>query len=209
MKIKSAEFLISVSEKQSILDLSLNEFVFVGRSNSGKSSLINFLTNRKNLARTSSTPGFTKLINYFLIDNDKKKIVDKIKTDRNFPLDKGFLFIDLPGYGYAKAGKQEKEAWSGLIEAYLTTSKNIKKIFVLVDIRHKPSELDVQMINFLYANQLPFVVLATKADKIAKSKIKNYITQIAKELKLAIGNIIPCSSVSGLGRAEILQILYN
>lgn len=210
MKIQSAEFLISVNNKENILDLGLNEFVFVGRSNSGKSSLINYLTNRKNLARTSSTPGFTKLINYFLINNDKKnKIIDKIKNKEKVQLSEGFLIVDLPGYGYSKAGKSRHQNWSELIGDYLLSSKNIKRIFVLVDIRHEPSELDTQMLKFLYFHNLPFTVLATKSDKVARSKAAQHISKIAKTLKLATGNIIPCSSLKRIGKNEILALFNN
>lgn len=210
MIIKNAEFLISVGDKNRIIDLGLNEFVFVGRSNVGKSSLINFLTNKKNLAKTSSTPGLTKLINYFLINNTNKiNIIEKIKNkeviDKKY-LDSGFLLIDLPGYGYSRSSKEYDNLWSDLIENYFKTSKNIKKVFVLVDIRHEPSPLDLKMIQYLYFNKLPFVVVATKADKIAKTKTKQYIDLLARNLKLASGNIIPCSVESKLGRKELLSI---
>jgi GTP-binding protein len=210
MIIKNAEFLISVADKNQILDLGLNEFVFVGRSNVGKSSLINFLTNKKNLAKTSSTPGLTKLINYFLINNtNKNKIIEQIKNKETVDpkyLDSGFLLIDLPGYGFSKSSKAYDNLWSDLIENYFKTSKNIKKILVLVDIRHEPSPLDIKMIQYLYFNKLPFVVIATKADKIAKTKIKNYVDLLARNLKLGSGNIIPCSVETKLGREEILSI---
>lgn len=210
MIIKYADFLISVSEKSKILDLGLNEFVFVGRSNVGKSSLINFLTNKKNLAKTSSTPGFTKLVNYFLINNtNRERILTKIKNGEAIDQrdnKEGFLLVDLPGYGFSRSSKQHSELWSDLIENYFQISKNIKKIFVLVDIRHEPSELDKQMIKYLYFNQLPFVVLATKADKVAKSKIKQQLNIISQSLKIASANIIPCSIETKLGKEEILSI---
>jgi GTP-binding protein len=151
MKIKNSEFLISVANKDNILDTGLKEFVFVGRSNCGKSSLINSLVNKKNLAKTSSTPGLTKLINYFLINNtNKTKIIEKIKGNEKISDESGFLLVDLPGYGYSIAGKTHHELWSDLIDNYFKTSKNIKKVFVLVDIRRDPSNLDKQMIQYLY-----------------------------------------------------------
>jgi GTP-binding protein len=212
MIIKSADFLISVGEVNKIPDLGLNEYVFVGRSNSGKSSLINFLTNKKSLAKTSSTPGLTKLINYFLINNkNTEKIIPKIKINQALTEEEktGFLLVDLPGYGYSLAGKTRHELWSNLIDNYLKKSENIKKVFVLVDIRHIPSDLDKQMIQYLYFNQIAFIVLATKADKIAKSKIKNSVDIIARELKLASGNIIACSSKNAIGKENILSIFED
>lgn len=209
MEIKSAEFLISISKKEQILDLGINEFVFVGRSNSGKSSLINFLTDRKNLAKTSSTPGLTKLINYFLINsNEKTKVLPIIKEKRKYNIEnkKTFLLVDLPGYGYSKASKVNHKLWFDLIESYFQISKNIKKVFVLVDIRHEPSEQDKQMVQYLYFNKLPFVVVATKVDKIAKSKIKEQLKIIANSLKLGISNIIGSSNKSKMGKREILSI---
>lgn len=209
MEIKSAEFLISVSKKEQLLDLGINEFVFVGRSNSGKSSLINFLTDRKNLAKTSSTPGLTKLINYFLINsNERTKILPVVKENGKYNVKdkKSFLLVDLPGYGYSKAGKINHELWSDLIEGYFEISKNIKKVFVLVDIRHEPSEQDKQMIQFLYFNKIPFIVVATKSDKIAKTKIKEQIKVIANSLKLGISNIIISSNKTKNGKKEILSI---
>lgn len=207
MKIKNSEFLISVANKDNILDTGLKEFVFVGRSNCGKSSLINSLVNKKSLAKTSSTPGLTKLINYFLINNtNKTKIIEKIKGNEKISDESGFLLVDLPGYGYSIAGKTNHELWSDLIDNYFKTSKNIKKVFVLVDIRRDPSNLDKQMIQYLYFNRIPFVIVATKADKIAKSKIKNQVDLIAKDFKLASANIIACSSQTGYEKEKLLSI---
>ena len=127
MNIKSAKYLTSVVEEKNILNDEMIEFAFVGRSNVGKSSLINNLTNQKNLAKTSSTPGLTKMINYFVV-NDR------------------FRIVDLPGYGYAKTGHKHIANWAGLMEKYLICSPNLKTVFVLVDCRHEPSELDKMML---------------------------------------------------------------
>lgn len=205
MIIKNAEFLISIANKNQILDLGLSEFVFVGRSNSGKSSLINYLVNQKKLAKTSSTPGHTKLINYFLINNNKDKILEKIKNKEQINEENGFLLVDLPGYGFSSASKSNHKLWADLIQAYLDTSKNIKKVFVLVDIRHEPSDLDKQMIQYLYYRKIPFVILATKADKIAPTKIKQQINIISNNFKLGRENIIPCSTQSKIGKERILN----
>lgn len=194
MKIMSSEFLTSVANKDKILELDAKEFAFVGRSNCGKSSLINSLVNKKNLAKTSSNPGHTKLINYFW--------VNKNENDR-------FLLVDLPGYGFSRTGKATNESWSDLIGAYLLNAKNLKRVFVLVDIRHKPSNLDKLMIEFLYYNQIPFSVVATKVDKIPKTKIQQYLKIITSELKIAIGNVLTSSSIDKKGIENILERIEN
>ncbi len=194
MKIMSSEFLTSVANKDKILELDAKEFAFVGRSNCGKSSLINSLVNKKSLAKTSSNPGHTKLINYFW--------VNKNENDR-------FLLVDLPGYGFSRAGKATNESWSDLIGAYLLNAKNLKRVFVLVDIRHRPSNLDKLMIEFLYYNQIPFSVVATKVDKIPKSKIQQYLKIITSELKIAIGNVLTSSSIDRRGIENILERIEN
>lgn len=207
MIIKRAEFLTSVVDKKDILNLGLDEYAFVGRSNSGKSSLINSLTNQKKLAKTSSTPGRTRMINYFLINGDKKKINYEIKSYEKSK--DGFLLIDLPGYGFSLAGKEKHKLWAGLIEDYFLYSKKLKRVFVLVDIRIEPTDLDKQMINFLYFHQIPFTIVATKSDKIAKSKVFMRIKEISACLKLGQGNVIAYSSVSGEGKDKILKIFEH
>ncbi len=190
MNIKSAVYKTSVVSGDKILNSGKPEFAFVGRSNVGKSSLINNLTNNKNLAKASSTPGKTKMINYFEINNQ-------------------FMFVDLPGYGYAKVGKSQLDIWSSLIDVYLKNSNDLQTIFVLLDIRHEPSLQDRQMIEYLVYNNLPFMVIATKADKIAKSKIKSYLNIIVKTLNIREEMIIVSSSQSGLGRGKILNYIEN
>lgn len=192
MIIKESSFLISVASEDKLQKLNAPEFAFVGRSNCGKSSLINFLANKKGLAKTSSTPGLTKLVNYFWFNKNQ---ADK------------FVLVDLPGYGFSKAGKKAHGLWSSLIEAYLLKSENLKRVFVLVDIRHEPSDLDRTMIEFLYYNQIPFSVIATKADKISKSKQASQVQLIAKSLKIASGNVVVSSSESRAGKEEILKII--
>ena len=191
MKIKSASFLKSVADKENLVNSDLCEFAFVGRSNSGKSSLINALVNQKNLAKTSGTPGLTKLVNYFLINCTEAEFKGN-KFSRNISPENEFLpcfFVDLPGYGYSKAGKHNHELWSALIEDYFKFSTSLKCVFVLMDIRHEPSILDKQMILYLYSKNIPFKVIATKADKLAKSKINQYLSQMAKKLKITTNNI--------------------
>ncbi len=191
MIIKSAVYKTSVSKAENILDDGIPEFAFVGRSNVGKSSLINNILGCKSLAKTSATPGKTKLVNYFDINGDM------------------FRLVDLPGYGYAKVGKGQLDVWSGLIGKYLTQSKSLQTVFVLLDIRHEPSELDKQMINFLIYNQLPFMIIVTKADKIAKSKQINQIKKIAKALNVREEMIILSSSELSIGKDKILQYIEN
>ena len=194
MKIKNAKFYTSVASSENILNLGFAEFAFVGRSNCGKSSLINSLTNVKNLAKTSSTPGLTKLINYFLINFTDKEIKALNKPETHLEVENKCVFIDLPGYGYSKAGMANHVLWSRLIEDYFIASQNLACVYVLMDIRHEPSELDKQMIIYLYSKNIPFKVIATKCDKVAKSKINSYLSVIAKSLKITVNNIIACSS---------------
>ncbi len=190
MKIVSAKYLTSVVKEENILKDEVVEFAFVGRSNVGKSSLINSLCGQKNLAKTSSTPGLTKMINYFVV-NDK------------------FRIVDLPGYGYAKTGHKHIANWAGLMEKYLTLSQSLKTVFVLVDCRHEPSELDKMMIEFLNVYQIPYMVVATKVDKIAKSKIPQACNMIAKTLGVRKELVQGYSSESGFGREKILEYIEN
>lgn len=188
MKIVSAKYLTSVVNEKDILNDELLEFAFVGRSNVGKSSLINALTGVKNLAKTSSTPGLTKMINYFLINNS-------------------FKFVDLPGYGYAKTGQKHIANWAGLMEKYLLNSTLLKTVFVLVDSRHEPSELDKMMIEFLNHYQIPYMLIATKVDKLAKSKIPQNLSKIAKTLGVRRELILPFSSETLFGKDKILDYI--
>ena len=188
MKIVSAKYLTSVVSEKDILNDDLKEFAFVGRSNVGKSSLINALTGVKNLAKTSSTPGLTKMINYFLINNS-------------------FKFVDLPGYGYAKTGQKHIANWAGLMEKYLLNSTLLVTVFVLVDSRHEPSELDKMMIEFLNHYQIPYMLIATKVDKLAKSKIPQSLSKIAKILGVRRELILPFSSETLFSKEQILEYI--
>lgn len=188
MKINSARYLTSVVKAEDILKDEMMEFAFVGRSNVGKSSLINCLVGKKNLAKTSSTPGLTKMVNYFVI-NEK------------------FRIVDLPGYGYAKTGHKHIANWAGLMEQYLLQSPNLKTVFVLVDCRIKPTELDKTMLDFLDSYQIPFMVLMTKVDKLAKSKIPQAASAVSKELGIRREMIIPFSSENSAGRETLLSYI--
>ena len=176
MKINKAELeKIAVLEKQYPL-ANLPEFAFAGRSNVGKSSFINAMLNRKNLARTSSTPGKTRTINFYKV-NDSLRLVD------------------LPGYGYAKVAKSEKEKWAGIINRYLENRENLLETILLVDIRHEPTDLDKQMYDYILHSGFSGIVIATKKDKIKKSQVDKHISVIAKKLGVEHReNIIPFSS---------------
>ena len=188
MVIKSAEFVKSVSNFNDIYKSEYKEIAFVGRSNVGKSSLINFITNNSKLAKTSSLPGRTRLINYFLINKE-------------------FLLVDLPGYGYAKASKEAQASWGGLLENYLKQSKNLKAVYMLLDIRHLPNENDKQMIKFLYYYNIPTVFVLTKADKLSKSAIGRQVQIIANDLALAKSNFVVTSADKKTGKEGLLASL--
>lgn len=190
MNITSAKYLTSVVDEKNILNDDMVEFAFVGRSNVGKSSLINALTGVKNLAKTSSTPGLTKMINYFVINNS-------------------FKFVDLPGYGYAKTGQKHIANWAGLMEKYLLNSTLLKTVFVLIDCRHEPSGLDKMMINFLNHYQIPYMIIMTKVDKLAKSKIPQSAGKIAKHLGVRKELVLSFSSENFFGKDRILDYIEN
>lgn len=188
MIIKTAEFVKSVSNFNDIYKSDYKEVAFVGRSNVGKSSLINFMTNNGKLAKTSSLPGRTRLINYFLINKE-------------------FLLVDLPGYGYAKASKEAQASWGTLLENYLKKSQNLKAVYLLLDIRHLPNDNDKQMIKFLYYYNIPTVFVLTKADKLSKAERNRNTIKIANELGLTTSNFIITSSDNKLGKDQLLASL--
>lgn len=188
MEIKQAEFLTTVADSN-ILQHTKNEFAFVGRSNAGKSSLINALTRNSKLAKKGQTAGVTKNINYFSINKGQ------------------VTFVDLPGYGFHKAGRKEEEKWANTLENYLLYSKNLKCVFVLVDSRIEASDNDINMLKFLNHYQIPFVVIATKCDKLKKSEYERNRRKIAFSLALGESNVILASSQSGEGLRQILAML--
>ena len=188
MKILSAKYLTSAVNESGILKDDCVEVAFVGRSNVGKSSLLNSLCGQKNLAKTSSTPGLTKMINYFVVNNR-------------------FRIVDLPGYGYAKTGQKHIANWAGLMEKYLLSSPNLRTVFVLLDCRHEPGDLDKMMLDFLNFHQIPYVLVATKVDKIAKSKIPQACASIAKALGVRKEIVLPYSAENGFGKERMLEYL--
>ena len=186
MKIKDATFITSVASADKFLQTNKPIIAVAGKSNVGKSSLINMLANKKKLAKTSVTPGRTRLINYFDFGE--------------------FILADLPGYGFAKVSKEEKKKWGELLETFLATQP-IKLLLSLVDIRHDPTADDKMMVNYLYHYAVPFALVATKADKLGKTKIKPRVKEIAAQLRVGFADITATSAETGYGKDELLSII--
>ncbi len=188
MKINEATFITSVASANKFLKTDKPIIAVAGKSNVGKSSLINMLANRKKLAKTSVTPGRTRLINYFDFGE--------------------FILADLPGYGFAKVSKEEKKKWGVLLEEFLATQK-INLLLSLVDIRHEPTSDDKMMLNYLYHYAVPFALVATKADKLAKTKVKPRVKELAASLRVGFADITATSAETGYGKEELLSIIEN
>lgn len=191
MKIKSAEFVISNTDFTKCPKPDKPEYAFIGRSNVGKSSLINMLTNRKNLAKTSSKPGKTQLINHFLINDT-------------------WFLVDLPGYGWAQVSKSQKQQWDKMIKDYLLKRENLICVFVLVDSRHSPQKIDLEFISWLGENQVPLALIFTKGDKQGKTKLQSNIAQYRKVLKKQWDELplhFATSATSNLGKEEVLNYI--
>lgn len=182
MKISSAEFVKSAFSRQHWADDGRPEIAFLGRSNVGKSSLLNSLLGRKGLARTSNTPGRTQSINYFLINES-------------------FYFVDLPGYGYARVSKSVRSDWGEMARDYLTKCKSLVLSIQLIDIRHEPTKLDIQLNDWLIENEKPFFVVATKADKLSSRELARQLKVIRSTLSGS--EVIAYSTISKKGRDEI------
>lgn len=188
MNYNKAEFYACYGLFSQIPESDRTEIVFAGRSNVGKSTLINKIFNRKSLARVSSVPGKTATINFYSLDD--------------------VFFVDLPGYGYAKVAKTEKQRWAGLIEGYLNADRNIELVFLLVDMRHAPTADDIHMINFLIDNELPFVIILTKADKLNKSERAKAMKVFSETIPCYEDiHIIPFSSQTFEGVEEVRKII--
>lgn len=185
MKIRSSEIVVSAINKDQYPDEGLPEIALVGRSNVGKSSATNALLNRRNFARTSQTPGKTRTINFYLINQE-------------------FYFVDLPGYGYAKVSKSEKDKWGVIMERYLQDRPELCAIFLLVDIRHEPTNDDVMMYEWIKHFGYHCVVIATKADKISRGQYQKHLSIIRKKLNLTKDEkIIPLSSSKKTGVEDV------
>ena len=189
MKIKNSRFVISAVAKTQYPEDELPELAFAGRSNVGKSSLINMLLNRRGLAKTSSTPGKTQLVNFYDIDGL-------------------FRLVDLPGYGFAKVSKEKKVGWGNIIETYLNTRQNLVEVFQLVDIRHKPSGEDKEMYEWIKNAGFNGIVIATKTDKMSKNQIAAQLKMIRKELKMEKDDVIlPVSAQSRDGKYDVWDVI--
>ncbi len=196
MKVRSAQLAQSAVYPDQYPPQLGKEVVMLGRSNVGKSSLINRLVNRKNLARTSSAPGKTRLINFFLVD-----VKDEQRGDYQWYL------VDLPGYGYAKVSKADRDNWLKMINSYLVRRPENKLCCLLVDIRHKPSVLDQEMCRILYEAGYSLQIIATKADKISRSARAKNLAIIAEALEFNAEDISLFSSETGEGRDELLSLI--
>ncbi|MBP3665218.1 MAG: YihA family ribosome biogenesis GTP-binding protein [Tyzzerella sp.] len=189
MKIKNVELSIVCGITSTLPETDRVEIAFAGKSNVGKSSLINALMNRKALARTSATPGKTQTINFYNINDI-------------------MYLVDLPGYGYAKVSEREKEQWGKLIERYLNTSKQLKAVFLLIDIRHEPSANDKLMYEWIVAQGYHPIIIATKLDKLKRSQVQKHVKMIKEGLHLLPGTVvIPFSSETKQGREEIWELI--
>lgn len=185
MKFHSAEFVMSVGFVRQLPRDGMAEIAFAGRSNVGKSSLVNRLFNRKNLAKTSNTPGKTRTLNFYAVN-------------------RRYYFVDLPGYGYAKRSQRERQAWGKLIENYVRDRPSLKGFVQLIDARHDPSREDLQMIDWLMSGEKPFLVVATKADKLSGNKLRNRLNQTRRILAFH-GNfdLLPFSATTGRGKDAV------
>ena len=188
MKIRKSSFVRSLSAFGEFPGQGLPEIAMVGKSNVGKSSLINNVTGNSKLARTSSEPGKTRLVNLYLINE-------------------AFFLVDLPGYGFARASKQEKDKWAAMIEGYLRGSTHLKHVFQLVDIRHAPTENDQLMVEYLRHYDIPFTVVATKADKLSKAQRGRSIPVICRTLGVQPWEVMVHSSQDGTGRDALLALI--
>lgn len=193
MEIKSAEFVISNTKVELCPQDNLPEYAFIGRSNVGKSSLINMLTNRSKLAMTSATPGKTLLINHFLVNKE-------------------WYLVDLPGYGFASRGKKQVEKIQRIIESYILGREQMTNLFVLIDIRHNPQKNDLEFFEWLGENGIPFAIVFTKADKIGIGKAKDNVNAYLRKLSEQWEELPPyfiSSSEKKIGRSEILDYIES
>ncbi len=191
MKIKSAEFVISNTDVSKCPKKQIPEYAFIGRSNVGKSSLINMLTNHKKLAKISGKPGKTQLINHFIINNN-------------------WFLVDLPGYGYAKVSKSKRQSFQKFIKDYFLNREQLVCSFVLVDSRHEPQKIDLEFMGFLGENGIPFCIIFTKADKLSKTKLQQNLTKYKNEI-LKTWESVPThfvtSAETAIGKEDVLNFI--
>jgi GTP-binding protein len=190
MIIRSAEFVKSAAKDSQYPPAELPEFAFAGRSNVGKSSLINTLVNRKKLVLTSSTPGKTRLINFFCVNGE-------------------LMLVDLPGYGYARVSREERRTWAPMIERYLATRTSLKGVVALFDIRRSPGPEDIQLMDWLAARRIPRILVATKSDKLSKTAQAKQLAVIAGEVGAEVGGIVLFSAKSRRGRDALWKSIND
>jgi len=194
MDIKNARYVISNADYRKCPDIKVPEYAFIGRSNVGKSSLINMIGKSRNLAKTSQKPGKTLLINHFMMDNGE------------------WYMVDLPGYGYASRGKDQREQFGRIIREYILGREQLTCLFVLIDIRHDPQKIDVEFLNWLGENGVPFAIVFTKADKLGPNAGKQKVEAYKKFLMKSWEELPPVfvtSSEKGNGRDELLDFIYT
>ncbi len=187
--IKNATFITSAAREDQFIRPTKPMIAVCGKSNVGKSSFINMLANQKKLAKTSSEPGRTRLVNYFDFGE--------------------FILADLPGYGFARVSKGEKEKWAKTLDAFFRRKEDIAHVFMLADSRHDPTADDVQMVQYLNYHIIPFTVTLTKADKLSKMKLKEHIRAIASDLYLGVNNLLATSAETGYGKTDVLNKIYS
>lgn len=188
MEIKSATFVTSLAQYREAPPITLPQVAVVGKSNVGKSSLINALCNRRKLCKTSATPGKTRLINVFLINE-------------------AFHLVDLPGYGFAKVDKREKERWGAMMDGYFQQSTLLAHVLLLVDIRHEPTQDDIAMAQYFRQMDIPFTVVATKADKISRGARMKYLAPICRAMLVQPWEVIPSSAEDKTGCDRLLELM--
>ena len=197
--ITQGKYLASAVKKEQYPEERRKEIVFIGRSNVGKSSLINSLTRVRNLARVSSQPGKTQTINFYDIGAKIEGVEER----------QDFYLVDLPGYGYAKTGAERRKIWSKSINEYLLNSEDLQFVCQLIDVRHEPMKSDVEMFNWLVENNIPVLIIATKCDKIGKNAVNSSISRIKKTLGVPELDVLPYSSLKNEGRAELLDVIAS
>jgi GTP-binding protein len=190
--MKNIEFVKSIAVLNQLPEIKLPEVVLAGRSNVGKSTFINSLFNRKAIAKTSSTPGKTRTINYYLIDSK-------------------FYIVDLPGFGYAKVSKKEREYWERLLIKYFSENKNISRVIHFIDSRHSPTQLDILLNNYLKELDIPYIILLNKIDKLKQSEVVKSTKEVLKQFpELSVGdNLFLNSSIKGISNKDIPSLINN
>ena len=183
--IKQAKFITSAAKAEQFIRPDKPMIAVCGKSNVGKSSFINMLANQKKLAKTSSEPGRTRLVNYFDFG--------------------AFILADLPGYGFARVSKGEKEKWAKTLDEFFKRKEDIAHVFMLADSRHDPTEDDMQMLQFLHYHTIPFTVTLTKADKLSRMKLKEHVRAIAADMYLGVNNLLATSAETGYGKVDVLN----